>query len=131
MIDASSPLSSDSIFSEPTPLTGRPRKSAPPTKCKPVSRDRAAAHASSIHYNNTTIVGLHKLNVCIYTCGRTPVMQTEFLMGVRANNDIRNVQLRHCCPRPADCRANLPCVNTHDSAIRVLLLLGYIYNIIV
>lgn len=54
--------------------------------------------------------------------GRTPVMQTEFLMGVRANNDIRNVQLRHCCPWSADYRANLPCVNTHDSASRVLLL---------
>lgn len=77
----------DVVASPKAPRTGRPPsvyKSVPPTKCKPVSRDRAVVRASSsIHYNVCALLsaaGPHKL-----ARGSTPVVQTEFLMtGVRA-----------------------------------------------
>jgi hypothetical protein len=59
------------------PLTGRPRsrKSVPPTKREPVSRDRAV---SSVHY-------AQQCAHCCRSVRGTPVEQTEFLMtGVRA-----------------------------------------------
>lgn len=67
-----------------------------------------------------TYTVLGALLVCINSQHGTPVMRTEFLMGVRVNNDIRNVQLRRHCVRAQSRTDRRSCARP-----RIFLLLLY------